>query len=310
MSHLPHGQQLRDPSRDRLRGIDSFRSVEFGGRIEVQQIEAIGDLFEWNRVAETGPASSPAAVARGEEIARALNEASPPVLSREDTRQDFGPTIVAIGGKKHHGKDTAAWRLIECCFRKLRFGKAVYEAALVLNPVVPVPQEFVERDARLQPIETLDRFVQFFGWDDAKTHPAVRKVLTTLGTEIGRDVIGEDSWIDLLARRWVTEYARHLPIVITDVRFPNELAWVQSLPNVETWWVERPSFEDTVGDTAKHISENSLGPGNFDHVITNDGTVEDLWKKVEERVPYLTDSDAMEAMHEYVGWEDPTPTDC
>jgi len=48
----------------------------------------------------------------------------------------------------------------------------------------------------------------------------------------------------------------------------------------ELWWVERPDLNNTA-PTSGHASENSVTSENFDTIIKNDGTLEDLYEKVE-----------------------------
>jgi hypothetical protein len=63
--------------------------------------------------------------------------------------------------------------------------------------------------------------------------------------------------------------------VITDVRFPNEAAAL-SAQGGQLWRIERPGV-DAVND---HISETALDAWIFDETIVNDGSIEDLKKKI------------------------------
>ena len=66
--------------------------------------------------------------------------------------------------------------------------------------------------------------------------------------------------------------------IITDVRFPNEAKAVKDRGGILIR-INRPGFENT-GD---HLSEIALDDyKNFDTIIINDGTIEDLSKKIKE----------------------------
>ena len=52
-----------------------------------------------------------------------------------------------------------------------------------------------------------------------------RQLMLSLGTEWGRDMVGDDVWVELAARAWAkAPYGS----VFTDVRFDNEAQWIRS----------------------------------------------------------------------------------
>jgi hypothetical protein len=63
----------------------------------------------------------------------------------------------------------------------------------------------------------------------------------------------------------------HPCVVVDDVRFPNEAQLIKSMGG-QLWRIERPGLTDATG----HSSEGGLADWEFDRVIVNDGTVEDL----------------------------------
>jgi hypothetical protein len=71
--------------------------------------------------------------------------------------------------------------------------------------------------------------------------------------------------------------------IITDMRFPNEMEAVEKRHGI-TIRVVRPSFmvDDKVIAKDLHPSETALDDAKFDYEIINDGTMEDLVKKVKE----------------------------
>lgn len=104
-----------------------------------------------------------------------------------------------------------------------------------------------------------------------------RIVMQRFGTEVGRQIDAE-VWVKSLQLRVQQGLdSGHVKYVITDVRFENEAALIKKLGG-EVWRVERPSLPVS-GDM--HPSETSLDRYNFDRVIVNDGTLEDLYLEVE-----------------------------
>ena len=95
-----------------------------------------------------------------------------------------------------------------------------------------------------------------------------REVYQVFGTEVMREVVDENFWIRIAP----TEN-----IVISDVRFPNELDFIKENEGV-TIRVERPSLGD--GVIQEHASENSLTSAEFDITITNDGTLEEMHENI------------------------------
>lgn len=89
--------------------------------------------------------------------------------------------------------------------------------------------------------------------------PRVRRLLQILGTEQGRDVWGEDIWVNTMFA-WMTLYHKDWGIdkfVIPDVRFPNELRAIQQLGG-KVYRVIGDRLGDLTEEAWSHASENSL----------------------------------------------------
>ena len=122
------------------------------------------------------------------------------------------------------------------------------------------------------------------GWDGSEeTKP--REFLQTLGTDVIRGQIDEKFLIKrLIDDIRVLSYFCDI-IVVTDVRMPIEFEEVSaSFDNVKKVLIDRPNFESSLtGNQQKHITETALETyQNYDYIIKNDGTLEDLEKKVYE----------------------------
>jgi hypothetical protein len=163
--------------------------------------------------------------------------------------------LIGLTGRKRSGKDTFAARLVEAHgYTRLAFADALKEAALALDPIVVGFHEI-----RLSHILARDG-----GWEHAKELPEVRRTLQRFG--VGIRELDPGFWLRVVADR---ARATLGPVVITDVRFPNEADWVEAMGNLVR--IRRPGLVST----DNHISETALD-GRFAWSVTNDSTVEQL----------------------------------
>jgi len=113
-----------------------------------------------------------------------------------------------------------------------------------------------------------------------------RWVLQFWGTDVCRENFHEDIWIASLEnklRKVVNGSFEYNNIVIPDTRFPNEINLIRRLGG-EVWAVQRGDYPDWMVNLLKHgeephdihPSEWSWVNANMNHVIKNDGTIEDL----------------------------------
>lgn len=183
--------------------------------------------------------------------------------------------IVGLMGKAGSGKDSFANRLVtRHGYRRLAFADTVKSMAVALDPIIEIDQKKGGHQARLtEVIQTLG------GWDGAKQLASVRGYLQELGCA-ARDTLGKDVWL-----RAVADRAAFIPgpVVVTDVRFHNEADWVQ-LTGGALVRIERPSLDTRDA----HVSENELNARIANHVVTNDGTLEDLHRTADFIAEFLT----------------------
>lgn len=128
----------------------------------------------------------------------------------------------------------------------------------------------------------------------------VREFLQRLGTEAIRDNIHPDAWVNAL----FTDYkgkkdyegldfpTDDSPIkiiypnwIITDVRFPNEAQAIKNRAGI----VIRVNRDWPANDELNklHLSETSLDDWEFDWVIENNGSIEELIERVKEMLIYF-----------------------
>ncbi|GAA0641316.1 hypothetical protein GCM10009548_01880 [Streptomyces malaysiensis subsp. malaysiensis] len=189
---------------------------------------------------------------------------------------------IGILGRARSGKDTAGrWLVENRGYNRVAFADPLREAALDLDPIVDT---FVAR--RASDLETvadvlrLSDVVGDMGWDQGKDdHPEIRRILQQLGHSIR--TLDEDFWLRQ-ALKTADEASQRtgLPCVITDVRYPNEVAALR-----ERGWhlvyIDRPGVPQL-----DHPSER-LTEDDADYVLHNDSDlshflreVEWLWEKV------------------------------
>ena len=190
--------------------------------------------------------------------------------------------IIGITGYAQHGKDTAGQRLVERWgYRRYGFADQLREMALRADPYVAVPvASSHQQDAENVTFRRLAAVIATAGWEMAKTCPDVRRFLQVLGTDCVRDLLGEGAWVDALRLR-IARDGWSGPIVVTDVRFPNEADWIEDVGGLIVR-VIRPNFDSGVLST--HASEKSIGMIPVYAVLVNDGTIPDLWGQVDQLV--------------------------
>lgn len=195
--------------------------------------------------------------------------------------------LIGLGGYAFSGKDAFADVLEKNHgWYKTYMSKALRESLDVLNPIVGVDNT---RGVYIR----FREMVNTLGYEEAKKHREVRELLQRMGTEVGRKLWSEDFWVDLCFKDAVKHLGRGELVVITGIRYPNELTAIQNLEGVSIW-VSRPGYSAI----NEHSSDNSLTAEDFDEVFHNNGTLADL----EENVPHFLTS--MDLPNYLRGWRD------
>lgn len=165
--------------------------------------------------------------------------------------------IIGLSGYAQAGKDTVADILVEDHgYTRLAFADIIKHACYRLDPIVSLDGM------------RLGHLVDAHGWDIAKQVPEVRRLLQAMGSEVGRDLIDPQIWVEL------TMYGvdKERNIVFSDVRFKNEaeeIKWKQG----QLWRISRIEKGAPVN---LHRSETELDTWDFDEYVSNNGTIEDL----------------------------------
>lgn len=194
--------------------------------------------------------------------------------------------LIGIGGKRESGKDATSDWIVEDgqgSWVKLGMSDPLAEALYALNPLVPYePEEDIVRTADiLDWYESYQELYDRVGYVEAKKNPEVRRLLQALGTEVGRNMIDQDVWINIAKRNIQEHLDAGRNVIITGMRFPNELDVITDLGG-ELWWVDRPGHVPPGESLSSHSSETGVSQDDFAVTIVNDGTLEDLYGKVFE----------------------------
>lgn len=109
-----------------------------------------------------------------------------------------------------------------------------------------------------------------------------RQVQQKMGTEAFRDVFDQRIWTDFLARAAAKSEAD--VIAIPDMRFDNEIVFVDDLPRTHGWSkATMKVFNPNVSAQApSHVSEKPQPDEKFQSIILNSGTLGDLQCAVEQ----------------------------
>lgn len=142
-------------------------------------------------------------------------------------------------------------------------------------------------------------------WAERLNMPNItpRWILQYWGTQVCRNNFHDDIWIASLENKLQKTTDN---VVISDVRFPNEIAAIKKAGGLvirikrgsDPWWFDtareynftqdrdRKKLLKTILDTDKvHESEFSWVGCEIDHEITNDSTIDNLFQQLEKLLP-------------------------
>jgi len=138
-----------------------------------------------------------------------------------------------------------------------------------------------------------------------------RLALQLLGTEVGRDVFHEDFWVIKMKRYILANPDQNF--VITDVRFGNEIQFVHDNGGIlieiqrglKPHWYniarkanrgDQKAESFMLQQSGVHESEWRWIGGHIDYTIENEGTLEDLKKKIIKKLELSYGSSTIEEM--------------
>ena len=190
--------------------------------------------------------------------------------------------LIGIVGLIGSGKDTAAQRLVDKHgYRRDSFAKSLKDAVAAMFNWDREMLEGSTKESR-EWREKPDAFwSQKFGKDVTP-----RWVLQHFGTEVMRGHMYDGIWVDSCLGRY-----DGTPTVISDTRFPNEVEQIRARggkiirvkkgPDPE-WFTSY--VEGNIQPAGVHSSEYVWARSEFDIVIENNGSIEDLYKKIDDLI--------------------------
>lgn len=167
--------------------------------------------------------------------------------------------VILISGKAQHGKDTTADILRE---------ELESQGSSVLVTHYADLLKYICK--------------QFFGWNGEKDEIG-RTLLQYVGTDVVRQK-RPDFWVEFISSVLKLFPEEWDYVIIPDTRFPNEIdALIKDGFHVDYLRVFRPGFQGVLTkEQQMHPSETALDHREPDFTIVNDGTVEDLRRKIQE----------------------------
>jgi len=187
--------------------------------------------------------------------------------------------IIGITGLKNSGKDTAAQYLVDKYeFERMAFADTLKEAAGALFNVSPAWIDAQKNDEFTR--VKLMHYHEPLDERGATEHAAdwsMREFLQRMGTEMGRHVFGENFWIEQAIRK----VHSNKNYVIPDVRFTNEAQFCNYVIEINRQ-IAHMTFDN-------HVSELGIRKELIDYIIPNNGTIEELHRRMEECLTEILD---------------------
>ena len=181
-------------------------------------------------------------------------------------------TIIGILGKKRHGKDTMADYLVE------KYGMYKVTLSGVLKGICKELFMFTDEQLYGDLKEELD----------SRWGISPRRAMQFIGTDVMREYATQKLFPHMNGNYWLKrteaeieklrmEHEKNIDIIVADLRFQNEVDWVNNLGGVVIK-IERPS----VINKDEHISEKDIDNINhYKHFILNDTNVKDYYTKID-----------------------------
>ena len=171
--------------------------------------------------------------------------------------------IIGLGYKARVGKDTVGDYLNQ----EMGFGKASF--AFAIKEAVKIIYGWNDRHVYGDLKEIVDPF-----WGESP-----RRVMQIFGTEACRNHLDDDIWIKSVLRKIQNVNENW---VVTDVRYPNEVAAIKNLGGVLVR-IDRRFPDETSSGANRHISETALdGFTGWDYSLQNNDSFTSLYRKVDE----------------------------
>lgn len=180
------------------------------------------------------------------------------------------PLLIGLHGRARTGKDTAA--------RYLAAQFALYSYAFADPIKAAITQLFSLSHAHIEG-NLKEALLPGVG-------KSPRQLMQLLGTEWGREQVHPELWLLLAAQNIAyqqeVDQSHYNGVVIRDVRFENEAAWIRSQGG-HVVHILRPNAEVV----AAHSSESGIAIHDNDFLVHNEGTVEQFHRQLDRMMDVL-----------------------
>lgn len=191
--------------------------------------------------------------------------------------------LIGIHGKAHTGKDTVAKHLIEK-YNLLRYGPSV-PVKNTTAAMFDIPREWLD-DEKMK-----EHYVEFWGM-------TVRQMAQKVGKESSRDVFGNDIWMRHVEKKLIDikhnpysikelnvfQPKRYNGIVLADIRYESEVKWIKNNGG-DVIFVRRDNTSPINGYEG-HDGEKGLPDDLADILLYNNGTIEELYKSLNDQLAF------------------------
>ena len=201
------------------------------------------------------------------------------------------PIVIALTGEAHSGKDTCADYLVErfnsenlfaikvCLADKL---KLVCQKLVKLFYNIEIPLgEFYD----IQEKEKIRNLYPEFAGQPFK----LRTVLQQVGTEVFRDLLWATVWCDYIKKTKIANCKQKI-IIISDCRYLDEIQYFEELVFDQlinffiSCRITRENKTQLSVENRNHLSELQISSLPVNLEIQNNGTFDDLYQKIDEKV--------------------------
>ena len=184
--------------------------------------------------------------------------------------------IIGIGGRKESGKSELAKICVQFGYKRVSFALPLKRLISTLikcelneiNTLKTVKKDwtFDEKDIRLMESLTEIPYDVLAEKMLNRTFETVRDLLQYIGTDVIRTY--NKNWHVNQIAKMIDNDEKY---IIDDVRFPNEKNLIESLGGV-CWYIVRPKIDNI----SNHESETAVSWRDFDNIIINDSSREEL----------------------------------
>lgn len=164
------------------------------------------------------------------------------------------------------GKDTVASIICRhLSIQSYGFADPIYDMVKAGFGIDGKSKEWQDRAKKSAPID----------WLSVEKDISLRYLLETLGTEWGREMVCSDLWARIAEKRYLESEAG---LVIRDVRFQNEVDWLDRLGGILVHIIRPNHFNPEANPN--HPSNIPLFVRKYDKVIMNDDSLDELKNRV------------------------------